>query len=331
MSGPTANRREACLWVAVPALAATLPAAAQRPAELRVAWVSVDDSAAASPVFDAFRAGLAELGYEEGRNLRIDGWWGAGSTQRLVAQRPELIRARPAVVVAQGGVALSAVLPPLVPGPVVFSMSGDPVDAGIVASYARPGGQATGITLFAAQLAGKRIAYLKEADPRLRGIALIHNPRHPGALREVQAARDAAAALGVKLRPFGVESADALDVAMADVARAAGEAMLVLADGFALTHGERIAAFALRHRIATAAGWASFAERGALLAYGPQFADVYRRLASYVDRIHKGAYAADLPIEQPTRFELVLNLRTARALGLAMPRGLLAAADRVVE
>jgi putative ABC transport system substrate-binding protein len=215
--------------------------------------------------------------------------------------------------------------------PVLFSMSGDPVAARVVASYAHPGGKATGITLFAAELTAKRMALLKEVLPQMRSIAVIANPGHPGAQRELQSSRDAATRLGLALTYFPATSVAELDTALAAIARARTDAILVFSDGFALSQADRIAAFSLRERIPVAAGWATFAQRGNLLAYGPEFTDVYRRLASYADRIRKGARPGDLPVEQPTKFELVVNLRTARAIGVTVPGSLLLQADAVIE
>jgi putative ABC transport system substrate-binding protein len=274
---------------------------------------------------------MAELGYAEGRNLVIDAWWGGGSAARLEQLRGDILAARPDVIVAQGGSALAPMLHASVDRPVLFSMSGDPVAAKIAESYARPGGRASGITLFAAELTGKRMAMLKEVLPGMRSIAVIANPGHPGAPRELQSSRDAAARLGLALSYHPTTSVAELEPALDKIAQARIDAILVFADGFALGQAERIAAFSLRERIPVAAGWAPFAQRGNLLSYGPEFTDVYRRLANYADRVHKGARAGDLPIEQPTRFELVVNLKTARAIGIKVPNSLLLQADVVIE
>jgi putative tryptophan/tyrosine transport system substrate-binding protein len=314
-----------------PWLAAAVLARAQTAPVLRVAWVSLEQANSNPPVLAAFRAGLAGLGYVEGKNLQIDSWWGNGSAARLEQLRGEILGSRPDLIVAQGGLALMPMLNAEVNRPVLFSMSGDPAAARIVASYAHPGGNATGITLFAAELAGKRLALLKEVLPGMRSVAVIHNPLHPGAPREVASTRQAAEALALKPSFLPTRNAAELDAALAEAARLRVDAVLVFADGFTLTHSERIAEFSLRQRIPVVAGWASFAQRGNLMAYGPEFEDVYRRLASYADRIRKGAKAADLPVEQPSKFELVVNLKTARALGLTVPRTVLLQATEVIE
>lgn len=326
------RRRTLCLTLAVPLVAlAGAVAAPGAGGPLRVAWVSMDKADANSPVIAAFRAGMAELGYTEGRNLTIDAWWADGSVPRLEQMRDDILRSKPDVIVTQGGVALRPMLHASVGVPVVFSMSADPVDAKVAASYAQPGGNVTGVTLFAAEMAGKRLAFLREVLPAAKRVAVVANPLHPGAQRELKTARDAAAMLGLDMSYFPTPTAAELEAALADIVKARAEAVLVFSDGFALANADRLAAFSLQHRIAVVAGWTPFAQRGALLAYGPQFADVYRRLATYVDRIHRGARPGDLPIEQPTKIELVLNLKTAKALGLTMPQALLLRADEVIQ
>ncbi len=325
------KRRLLVLQVGASMLAMSAPVFAQTMRPYRVAWVSVDRAQAQSPVFAAFRAGMAALGYVEGRNLTIEPWWGGGSAGTLESMRDEILRSQPDVIVAQGGVALAPMLHASVTGPLVFSMSGDPVLAKIVASYGQPGGNRTGITLFAADLIGKRLALLKEIVPGMRSIAVIGNPRHPGAPREVEASRVAAARLALVQTYHPSESQAELDDVLSGIARARIDAILVLSDGFALNQAQRIAEFSVRERIPVVAGWATFAQRGNLMTYGPEFADVHRRLASYVDRIHKGARPGDLPIEQPTQFELVINLKTAKALGLTIPQSLLLQANEVIQ
>jgi putative ABC transport system substrate-binding protein len=245
--------------------------------------------------------------------------------------RDDILIQRPDVIVTQGGVALRPMLHASVTQAVVFGMSADPVAAGIVRSYAHPGGNVTGITLFAADLAGKRMALLKEMLPSIGRLALISNPLHPGDPRELQEARDASATLGLTLSHFPTQSAAEMDASLAAIAKARFEAVLVIADGFAMGQADRLAAFSLQNRIPVVAGWASFAQRGILLTYGPEFTDVYRRLSNYVDRICKGERPGDMPVEQPTRFELVINLKAARALGITIPQSLLLRADEVIE
>jgi putative ABC transport system substrate-binding protein len=306
-------------------------ASAQPALPYRVAWVSLDQAGSDSPLLAAFRAGMADLGYVEGRNLVIDAWWGAGSSERLKQMAVDIVRAQPDVIVTQGGSALTAMLRAGVTKPIVFSMSADPVEAKIVDSYAHPGGNITGITLFATDLAGKRMALLMEAVPGVSRFAIVANPGHPGEQKELRSTQAAAAKLGVTLRYFPVRTESELDAALAEIARTRIEAVMVLSDGFAMDYAERFAAFSVQSRTPVVTGWAQFAQRGNLMAYGPVFPDVYRRLASYVDRIRKGARPGDLPVEQPTKLELVINLKAAKALGLAIPQSLLLRADEVIQ
>jgi putative tryptophan/tyrosine transport system substrate-binding protein len=325
------KRRLLNQWLGVAPLLAGAGAWAQTKGPCRVAWVSMDSANANSPMLAAFRGGLAELGYTEGKNLTIDAWWADGSVPRLEQMRDDILRRQPDVIVAQGGVALGPMRHASVTVPVVFGMSADPVEAKFATSYAHPGGNFTGITLFAAEMAGKRLAFVREVLPAATRVAVIANPLHPGAQRELKSARDAAAGLGLQLSYFPTPTTAELESALAEIVKARAEAVLVFSDGFALANADRLAAFSLQHRIPVAAGWTPFAQRGSLLAYGPQFVDVYRRLATFVDRIHRGARPGDLPIEQPTKIELVLNLKTAKALGLQMPRAVLLRADEVIQ
>lgn len=230
-----------------------------------------------------------------------------------------------------GGLALSALIRTGVKLPIVFSVSADPVAAGFVQSLARPGGHMTGISLFTLALVGKRLEFLKDILPNANKAALIANPRHPGESQELDAAQGAAAKLGLAVRYFPVKDEAELDAAFADIARQRDDAIVAFADGFTMSFASRIAEFSLRHRIPAIDGWAEFAQQGNLMIYGPLIQDVYRRLPAYVDKIGRGAKPADLPVERPTKVELVVNLRTARAIGLAIPNAVLLRADQVIE
>jgi putative tryptophan/tyrosine transport system substrate-binding protein len=325
------NRRDFCRDTLALALAGAGPAAAQAAPRLTVAWMSTDNQEAPSPNLAAFRDGMRELGYVEGRNLRLVAFWGDGSAERVRAVVPGMLGARPDVIVAAGGLALFALIAAGVRLPVVFSMSADPVEAKIVESFARPGGNLTGISLFTLALVGKRLELVKEVLPKARRIAVIANSQHPGERKELEVAQAAAQKLGLAVRYFPVTSAAELDAALADVARQRDDAVLAFADGFVQGYAGRFAAFAQANRIPTIDGWAPFAEAGNLMIYGPVIADVYHRLAGYVDRIGRGAKPADLPIELPTKVELVVNVKVARAIGITLPASVLARADRVIS
>ncbi len=325
------KRRNVCQVLALLPVAMSLPLAAQTAPPLRVAWATMDGAASGAPMLTAFRGGMAEQGYVEGRNYVVENWWGDGSAARLEQLARDGSGARPDVIVAHSGLALGPVLRSGVTTPVIFGMSADPVEAKIVASYARPGGHVTGITLFATDLFGKRIEMLKEFMPRVKRIAIIANPWHPGEHKELKAAREAAATMGIDVRYFPTKDVAELDAALTEIAGSRIEAMLIFSDGFAQAQSVRIAEFSVAKGIPAVGGWADFARRGYLLTYGPSFSAVYRRLAAYAVRIHKGAKPGDLPIEQPVVLELVVNQKTAKALGLTVPTSLLARADTVIR
>jgi len=308
-----------------------LGATAQSKGPLRVAWVSAERKDRPSQNYAAFRTGMRELGYAEGRDLYIKTWWGEGSRDQLESLVPEMLRAQPDVLLASGGLALGALIRSGVELPVVFSVSADPVAAGFVQTFARPGGNMTGVSLFTLALVGKRLEILKDILPGARTVALIANPQHPGESQEFDAAKGAAARLGLAVRYFPVKGESELDAAFADIARQGDDAIVAFADGFTMTFASQIAAFSLQHRIPAIDGWAEFAQQGNLLIYGPVIQEVHHRLATYVDKIGRGAKPADLPVELPTLIELVLNLKTARAIGLRIPGTVLQRADRVIE
>ncbi len=325
------NRRRLCLVLATLPLSAPTLARAQSNAPFRIAWVTTERKDAPSPNLEAFRTGLFELGYVEGKSVTIDVWSGDGSGDRVSQLAGQIVGSRPDVVVASGGLALFPLVRAGVKLPTVFSISADPVDAKIAESYARPGGHLTGITLFTLALVGKRLELLKEAVPGVRRVALVANPQHPGEHRELAAAREATAKLGLEVHYFPVNAAAALETALAAIARGRDDAVLAFADGFTLGFAGRFAAFSLEHRIPVVGGWAPFAHKGNLMTYGPVTTEVYRRLAVYVDKIRKGAKPGELPIELPTKTELIVNARTARALGITIPANVLARADEVIQ
>ena len=298
---------------------------------LRVAWVSADRKNAPSPNLAAFGEGMRDLGYIEGRNFTLNTWWGEGSGERVSQLVNDIVRSQPDVIVAAGGLAVYALTRAGVKSPIVFSMSADPVEAKVVQSFAHPGGNLTGISLFTLALMGKRMQVLKESLPGIRRVAVIANPQHPGELKERDAAQVAASALELTIRYFPVQSEAELEAALIEIRRGRDEAVVAFADGFTLGFAERLAAFSLQSRIPVIDGWASFARQGNFMTYGPVIEDVYRRLALYVDKIGKGARPADLPVELPQKVELVINMKTARALGLTIPQSLLVRADEIIQ
>lgn len=325
------KRRTLCAALATLPLSVALPARGQSGASFRIAWVTTDRKDVPSANLDAFRDGLRDLGHVEGKTVVIEVWSGDGSGERVGRMAGEIVASRPDVVVTAGGLALFPLIRAGVKLPIVYSVSADAVEARIAESFARPGGHMTGISLFALSLVGKRMELIREIRPAAKRVAVVGNPQHPGEHKELAVARDAARRLGLETRYFPTNAAAALEAALADIAQGRDDAILAFADGFTLGFAGRFAAFSMEQRIPVVGGWAQFARAGNLMTYGPVFSDVYRRLASYVDKIRKGANPGDLPVELPTKVELIVNLKTAKAIGIAIPPGVLARADEVIQ
>jgi len=323
------HRRQLVLGLSVSAL---LPwqAFAQKSAVVRIGWVS-NDRAVGSPFLDAVREGLRDFGYVEGRNLVIDARWGDGSIKRIDQLASDLVRSKPHVIVTHGGPSTYPVRRAGATMPVVFVFSGDPVEGGLVDSFARPGRNFTGISLMSTELIGKRMALLKEVMPSLRRVAVCSNPEHPGAQSELRASEAAAKSLGLVVEHFQVRTRAELDDMLPFVLTSRSEAIVVFPDAILMRYSEYISEFAIKNRIPAISGWALFAERGNLMSYGPNLRDSYRRVAFYVDKIVKGANPAELPIELPTTVELVVNLKAAKALGMTIPQSVALRTDRVIE
>ncbi len=274
------------------------------------------------------RAGLLERGWVEGRNLAIDVRW--GDRDSAASLTTELLQLRPQVLVAQGAMVLGA-RNVATTVPIVFGFSGDPVEAGLVASFARPGGNLTGIAMQSLDLVGKRLEFLKELVPRLSRVAILANPAHPGEQLELRASRAAADKLGVMVQYLPVTSARDFELAFPALLRQRAEAIVAFPDALIMSQAKVIAEFSRRHRMPAVSGWSEFADEGNLLTYGPNLRATWKQAAGVVDRILRGARPADLPVEQPSSFELVINLRTADALGVAIPPAVALRADRVVR
>ena len=291
-------------------------------------WYSV---AAANDLFDAFRQGLRELGYVEGQTVAINARWMESTAPDEAARlSAELVRSKVDVLVAQGHAVLGAKTE-AGSVPIVFIFSGDPVGAGIVSSLGRPGGNLTGITLQAVDLAGKRIELLKEAAPRVSRLAAFVNPLHPGEDEEFRQSQIAAQRLGLTLRKFSVRTVADVNAALEGMARDRVDGVVAFSNALIMSQRTGIAKFAAKFRVPTISGWQDFAVDGNLMSYGPDLRDAGRHVALYVDKILKGAKPADLPVEQPRKPQLVVNLKTAKALGLTIPPSLILRADRVVE
>ena len=309
--------------------ALVLPASARAAASARIGWLSSDGPSGNSG-FDQFRVGMRELGYVEGRNVVIDARWGNGSASALDSIAALLVRSAPDVIVTQGP-AIRHIRQTGTALPVVFGFSGDPVAAGYVASFGRPGGNMTGISFLSLDLVGKRIELLQEVVPGLKRVAILANPEHAGEPAELRVSRTAAESVGLKVDYFQVRSAAELETALAGVATARCGAMVLFPDAGMMRYAERVAAFSREQQIPAISGWAVFARRGNLLSYGPNLEDGYGRLATYVDKILRGAKPADLPVELPTKIELVLNEAAARDLGITFSNTLRLRADVFVR
>ena len=320
-------------------LAAPLVAAAQPPGKVwRVAYLYADSKSNAEGALKPFLEGLRQLGYVEGKNLRVEVWAAEGQPKELPALAAQLVRGKPDVIVVNSAGHASIVQGVTKTLPIVTLTSGDLRSSGIVASLTKPGGNVTGMQLFSPELMGKRLQILQEAIPSLRRIAVLRTPIQwtPQSFALLlalyrQATDDAAAKLGIRARYVGFDDPDQLPGLVAEMVKERDDALLVWANPTIGVFFDRIQELTIRHRLPAIHEFGSYVRRGGLIAYGPKLDDVIRQAATYVDQIFKGAKPGDLPIGQPTTFELVINLKTARALGLKIPPTLLARADDVIE
>jgi putative tryptophan/tyrosine transport system substrate-binding protein len=279
---------------------------------------------------DGFLDGLRELGYVEGQNLHITHRWAEGRQDRLPELAAELVADNVDVIVAIGP-AVWAAKRQTSTIPIVIAFSGDPVRTGMVSSLARPGANLTGVSFMSSDLASKRLELLKQTSSRIGRVAALYDPAELASIPELQETEAAARAIGVTVQPLEGREPSDLDRLFAAAARQRADALLVFAHGFALLNRGRIIELAARQRLPTMYGYREFVDAGGLMAYGPNVPAMVRRAASYVDRIVKGAKPGDLPIEQPTTFELVINLKTAKALGVTIPQSILVRADEVIR
>lgn len=315
------RRRILCLLAA-----AGLPATARAQGS-KVRRIGFISSAFASLYYDAFRAGLADLGYVEGTNVVFHRRFGEGLDELAAA----LINERPDLIVAAGGGALRAVQKIPHSLPIVFSFSGDPVAAGFVKSLAQPGNNTSGISLMSLDLVGKRMELVRESVPSLRKVAILANPEHAGEPLERSTSIASAKALGLEHAYFQVQKTTELEAALAEAVGSGAEALLVFPDAVTVANRQRIADAALKARMAAISGWAEFAESGFLMSYGPNLRASYRRLATFADKVLKGANPGTLPVERPSVVEMIYNARTAKALGREVPAAVVARADRVIQ
>jgi len=280
---------------------------------------------------EAFREGLRQLGYVEGQNLIIKYQWAEGQQERHAVLAVELVRLKPDVILTSGTPGTLAAKQATQSIPIVTAVVGDPVASGLVSSLAKPGGNVTGLATLNEELEGKRLEIFKQVVPKLSRVAVLLNPSNPFTMIAWRGARSAAEALGVKLQPVEVRGPNDLDGAFATIKAARPQGLILLPDRFLLTYRASIVQFMAKNRLPGMFSFREFAQEGGLMTYGPDTTDMYRRAATYVAKILRGAKPADLPMEQPTKFEFVINLKTAKALGLTIPPSVLGRADEVIQ
>ncbi|MGH7771901.1 MAG: ABC transporter substrate-binding protein, partial [Candidatus Binatia bacterium] len=284
-----------------------------------------------TPVFEAFRQGLRELGYLEGKTISVEHRLAQGKLERLPLLAGELVQLKPDVILTDGTAAARAAKQATSIIPIVIGSSGDPVAAGLVASLARPGGNITGLTLLSIELNGKRLELLKEGFPTASNVAVLRNAANPGSalgLREIEAV---AKHVGVKLKTVEVRGPDEFEGAFRAMATARPDALITLSDAMFWNHRTRIVGFAVKSRLPAMFPEKEFVDEGGLMSYGPSVTDNFRRAAVYVDKILKGTKPSELPVEQPKKFEFIINLKTAKQIGVTIPPNVLVRADKVIR
>ncbi len=296
----------------------------------RIGWLSSASAADGLTNLEALRAGLRETGYIEGQTITIEARWADGHIERLPQLAAELVRIPVHVLCTAGGPAAGAAKQATSTIPIVFASVAFPDQAGLVASYARPGGNITGVAFIGPEY-GKRLELLKEAQPRLSRVALIYNPNNPGSVLALQETQRWATALGVRLEPHKFRGPDDLEGLFGAIVGKRPDALMTTADALIVSSRARIADFAAKQRLLAMYPTKEFVDAGGLMFYGASIPEMYRQAAAYVVRILKGANPGELPVEQPVKFDMVINLKRAKALGFTIPQSLLLRADQVIE
>jgi putative ABC transport system substrate-binding protein len=279
----------------------------------------------------AFLQGLQELGWTDGRNVRIDVRWGTGDAGRNRRHAADLVELAPDVILASGGSIVGPLLQATSTVPIVFTQTPDPVGAGFVESLARPGGNATGFSIFDYSLGGKWLELLKEVAPRVTRASVIRDPATPQGIGQFSAIQSLAPSLSLEITPLNARDAGDIERAVAAVDRSPNSGLIVTGSNLAIVHRDLIVTLAARYKLPAVYPLGFFVTGGGLISYGPEGIDPHRRAAAYVDRILRGEKPADLPVQAPTKYELVINMKTAKALGLEVPATVLARADEVIE
>ncbi len=327
------DRRAFITMVGGSIVAAPFAVEAQAPKEPRVGYLSIGSASDPRRVAlsDSFRQGLRDLGYIENRNISVEARFAEEGYDRLPVLAAELVRLGVDVIMAYSTPAVKAALGATKRIPIVMSGVVDPVATGLVANLGRPGGNVTGLSLMAPELIGKQMQLLKELVPRISRVAVLWNPANPGNAPQLREAEVAARTLRLRLQPVGAPNAGDLDGAFAAMTRERADGIIVLVEGVFIDNRTHIARLAEQARLPVIYGLKEHVDTGGLMFYGASPVDLNRRAATFVDKILKGANPADLPVEQPTKFELVINLKTAKVLGITVPQSLLVRADQVIE
>jgi len=325
------NRRKLVIALGAGALAAPLASFAQQQGKVwRIGFLGVASASGYVKEIDAIRARLLDLGYAEGRNIVIEYRWAEGSPERLKELAAELVALKVDVIITHSLPGARAAALATTTIPIVIADGPDPVTAGLVASFARPGGNITGSTAFQTELAAKRLELLREVMPRLRRVSVLFNALNPNYVTYAREMEIASRRMKVELHQFPVKGTEEFPDAFAAMAKKRSEAVVIGEDPMLNSNGGAIAALAVTHRL-PAIGFTNFADAGGLLGYSANRPLLYGRAASFVDKILKGAKPGDLPIERATKFDLIVNLKTAKALGIRIPQQVLQRADRVIE
>jgi putative tryptophan/tyrosine transport system substrate-binding protein len=308
------------------------PTQAQQPAKFhQIGYLSTDSPSTIAARIEAFRQGLRELGYVEGKNIVIEWRFAEGKADRLPGLAAELVRLKVDAIVTSGPAATRAAKQATVTISIVTAQDPDPVGNGLVASLARPGGNITGLSTLAPEIDGKKLELLKDIVPRLSRVAVLASSITPGNAQALKETELAARALGVQLQFLDVISSKTIETAFRAAAKGRADALLVLQSPVFVNERTQLAGLAVKSRLPTIYDRREFVDDGGLICYGTNFTDLSRRAATYVDKILKGAKPAELPVEQPTKFELIINLKAAKQIGLTIPPNVLARADRVIK
>ncbi len=327
------DRRTFIGGVASALLAAPLAAHAQQAGKVsRIGYLGTSTATLERHLIEAFRRELRDLGYIEGQNIVIVYRWAEGQDDRLPGLAADLVNQKPDIIVTSGTPGTLAAKQATTTIPIVMTSSSDPVQVGLVASLARPGGNVTGLSIVAPELEGKRLQIIQQLIPRLTRLGVLWNPGNPATKQVFEETKVIAERLRVTLEPVvEVRRVDEFESALARIARARPQALDVLVDRFLLAHRTRIVDFVAEQRLPAMYPYREYVDAGGLLSYAPSNIALFRGAATYVDKLLKGAKPADLPVEQPTKFDLVINLKTAKALGLTIPQSLLLRADEVIQ